>query len=109
MSSTTDHQNRNHRDMPELARHTAANDIGESAMPMGRHGDQVALLALGTSRDLLCRIAAGENCFRLVALLFKRVGNRLDVLAVAFHLFGLAEIELIDVSRGPPIRDVYQQ
>src|SRR6267378_130064 len=108
MRCATDHQHGNHRDVSELARHTAVNDIGEAAMSVGRHRNEVALLTLGARCNLLCRIAAGENRFCLVALLLESVGHRLDVLAVALHLFGFAEIELIDVARGPSIGDVYQ-
>ena len=77
-------------------------------MPVCRHRDEIALLALGASRDLLGGISAGENRFRLVTVLLELVGERLDVLAVAFHFLRLAEVELVDVPRGPAVGNVDQ-
>src|SRR4029077_18104398 len=102
------HQHRHHCDVPELACHAAVNDVGDSVVSVRRHGDEIALLALGTSCNFLRGIATGQNRFRLVAFLLETVGDRLDVLAVALHLFRFAKIELIDVARCPAVGDMDQ-
>src|SRR5258705_13940940 len=83
MEIAPQHQDGEHSDVTKLARYAAANDIGEPAMPVRRHGDEITLLALGASRDFLGWIATGQDRFRLVTILLERVGDRLDVLAVA--------------------------
>src|ERR1700681_3786296 len=77
-------------------------------MPMGRHGNEVALLAHRAVGNLLGRIAARENCLRAIAILLERLGHTLDVLPVALHFFRLTEIELVDVAGRPPVGDVDQ-
>src|ERR1700694_5442164 len=77
-------------------------------MSVRRHGDQIALLTLAAGGNFFGGVSTSQNCFSLVAVLLQIVGERLDVLAVAPHLLRLAEIELIDVSRSPTVRDVDQ-
>ena len=102
------HQHREHGDVTELVGDTAAQDIGEPAMSVRRHRDEVAPLALSAGCDFLGGITTGQNCLSLVAVLLERLGNRLDVLAVALHLFGFAKIELVDVSGRPPVGNMDQ-
>src|SRR5688500_6135280 len=75
-------------------------------MAMGRHRDEVALLALARGGDFLRGVAPGENRLHLEAFSLQIVGNRLDVLAVVLHLLRLAQLQLPDVARRPAISDM---
>src|SRR3954464_1636144 len=77
-------------------------------MSMRGHSDQIAILPLGACSYLFGRIAAGKYRLGLKAIGLERVSDPLDVLTIALHLLGLAEIELIDVARRPPVGDVDQ-
>src|SRR6202165_1993078 len=102
------HQHWQHRDVPELARDAASQNIGEPAMAVSRHSDQIAVLTLRARRNLLGGITTSENCFGAVSVSLERLGDAFDVLAVAPHFFRLAKVELVDVARRPSVGDVYQ-
>src|SRR4030088_411592 len=108
MRTAAHHQHGQHRNMSQLAGDASANDVGQSTMSMRRHGDEIALLTLAAGSNLLGGITTRQNRFSLVAILLQIVSESLDVLAVASHLFRLTEVELIDVSRCPAVRDVDQ-
>src|SRR4029077_3643206 len=83
-------------------------DVSNSPMSMGRHRDEVAVLALSTCRDLLSRISTRQNRLGFESLFLEGIRDRLDVLAIALHLLRLTEVELVDVARGPAVCDVNQ-
>src|ERR1051325_11669873 len=77
-------------------------------MPVSRHRNEIAFLPGGAGRDFPGGVAASQDRFRIVTFAHKSIGDALDVLAVALHLFRLTQIELVDVTRGPAIGDMDQ-
>src|SRR2546430_13194836 len=75
MRMSAHHQHREHGDVTELVGDTAAQDIGEPAMSVRRHRDEVAPLALSAGCDFLGGITTGQNCLSLVAVLLRPLAN----------------------------------
>ena len=46
--------------MPNLRGYAAEDQVADQAMAVGRHGDQVAMLAFGQVDDVVGRFSAGE-------------------------------------------------
>src|SRR5688500_18818534 len=86
----------------------APQHVGEPAVSMRRHRDQIAALTLSGGRDLSRGISAGKQRFDLEAFTLERVRYLLDVFAIVRHFPRLAELELDDVPRHPSIVDVNQ-
>jgi hypothetical protein len=84
------------------------NHVAYELVTVRGHCDQVALFACCCLRDLLRGITARKNGIGFHASLLELVSELLDVLAILFHLFALAKLELLDVSRGPSVSDVNQ-
>ena len=81
--------------MVDIGGNAAADQIVEETMAVRRHGDQIALFALGRREYLDGRIARGENGVDL-----KTVGTQfalalVEVCPVTAHLVGLAKALLI--------------
>src|SRR3954465_15352252 len=99
------HQYRQHRDVAELVCHATVKYVRKAAMPVCRHRNEIAVLSSGGCRYLRGRVPARQNCLYLKSVGLERIGNRLDVLTVALHLFGFAEVELTNVACGPAVGD----
>ena len=83
--------------------------VADELVPVRRHRDQVAVLALGRRGDLGRRIARGEDRFGLHSRRNESGSDALEVLAVLAHLLRLAQVELLDVARRPAVGDVNEQ
>ena len=81
----------------------------DQAMPVGRHGDEVALFAVGRLENLGGWIAEREVGRNRQALAAQRLGDGLEVDAVVLHLLGLRQLEPVEVARHPPVGHVHQE
>src|SRR6476620_10600791 len=85
---------------------TAAEQVVEEAMVVRGHGDQVDVFFVGDLHELGGGITEGEACASFEPLVRALVAEPFEVGAVVLDLLRLAELQLLEVSRGPPVGDV---
>src|SRR5512134_3057117 len=94
--------------MANLARHGTPDHVGEPAVAMRGHGDQVAFLALGGRRDLVRGFTRREYGFDVQSVPPEAGRDLLEVAPVVAHLLRLAQLQRFDVPRHPSVRHVDQ-
>jgi hypothetical protein len=75
--------------VPHRLGHAAVDHVGEEAVAVRGHGDQVAPLARGGGEDLVGRVAAAEERLRVEPVGGELGAHLLEVGAVAAHLLAL--------------------
>src|SRR5689334_1034738 len=73
---------------------------------MRGHGDEIHLLARCSGGDFPRRVTGRQHAFRPKTALLEVLADVLEVLAIFAHLLRLAQLELVDVARRPPVGDV---
>jgi hypothetical protein len=95
--------------MPDLVNGAAEEEVAQPSVSMAGHGDEVAFFGFGGAEQFLGRVAQSEPGAGADALSVELVEMEFEIGAVGFHFFGLGQREVVEVSRGPTVRDVNQE
>ena len=105
----SDQEDRHGGTMANVGDRAAVNQVAQEAMSVGRHGDEIAMFLFGNAQDLVRWISQSETTCNLILLVAQAIGRRLEVLAIALHLFRFGELQAFEVTGDPSIGDVHQK
>jgi len=95
--------------MPDFVDGASEKQVADQSMPMGRHGNEIALLNAGSFEDFLGRIAKRELECDGQSLTAQLPGCFFQILAVFAHFFRLGELQPIIIPRNPTVGNMHQQ
>jgi hypothetical protein len=102
-------QHRNVHGMPNVVRDASIEEVGNEAMSVCGHGDEVNLLLTGNANDLVRRFAVREDIVGLDALYAQRFAEVGKVVAIMAHFVRLSKLELIEIACYPAVSDADQK
>lgn len=81
-------------------------NIANETMAVRAHCDQIDLLVAGQFDDFIRRFPQGENGIAGKTFFDQLPAALFQIGAVLFHLFALSQLQLIEISGHPSIRDM---
>ena len=95
--------------MPDAIGRRAEQHVLDEAVAVRGHRDQIDALILRHLDQLRRRIAHREPGLHRQAARRQLAAQLLEVVAIRSHLLALAQLQLIEVARGPAVGDVHEQ
>ena len=95
--------------MPHVVRDASIEEVGNEAMAVRGHRDEVNLLLTGNANDLVGRFAVSEDVICLDSFLpqsFAKIGQ---VVAIMSHFLRFPKLELIEIAGHPAVCDTDQK
>ncbi len=102
-------EDRNLHRVADLVGGRAEDQVGQEAVAVGAHGDQVGAALLGELDDLVGGLAAQEGGVGGDAGAFEALAHLFEVGAVDPHLLGFGQVELVEMAGHPAVGHVHQQ
>jgi len=95
--------------MPNVVRDASIEEVGNEAVSVGGHRNEVNILLAGNANDFVRRFAVGQDVVCLDALCTQSVAEIGQVAAIMAHFVRFSKLELIEIACYPAVSDADQK